>query len=151
VQGHHRAGVPSEASLCDVASSLQGCGRRERLLPTPPKRLAPHNESKVDKIMKHTPGPWQVVAYYSSGERHTVAGPDGRDLCRFVHSQSGGWDLKEADARLIAAAPDMLEALKLAQRWLLNCMPVAELDGPKPLPVIAAALARAESSEDKTL
>nr|RAV93326.1 hypothetical protein DBT53_10450 [Aerococcus mictus]RAW03961.1 hypothetical protein DBT41_10190 [Aerococcus urinae] len=32
------------------------------------------------------------------------------------------------------------EALELAQRWLANSVPVVPLDGPTPLPVIAAAL-----------
>lgn len=46
-------------------------------------------------------------------------------------------------AKKMAAANEMLEALILAQRWLANCAPVVELDLPKPLPVIAAALEKA--------
>lgn len=32
------------------------------------------------------------------------------------------------------------EALELARRWLANCVPVVDVPGPKPLPVIDAAL-----------
>jgi len=64
--------------------------------------------------MKHTPGPWTdnhadypgfVVA--ASGLR--VANASTRDAFR-----AGGWPLMEANARLIAAAPDLLHACELA-------------------------------------
>lgn len=61
-------------------------------------------------MSKHTPGPWKAVP--------TAFGPidivvsDGRDI---VTVYGGGTGNKEANARLIAAAPDMLEALKQAQ------------------------------------
>jgi hypothetical protein len=48
-----------------------------------------------------------------------------------------------------AAARGLLravEALEIAQHWLANSMPVVELEGPKPLPVIAAALAEIEET-----
>jgi hypothetical protein len=35
----------------------------------------------------------------------------------------------------------LVDVLKLAELWLCNCVPTVELDGPKPLPVIAAAIA----------
>lgn len=46
-----------------------------------------------------------------------------------------------ADTALIT---ELLEALILAQRWLVNCIPVTDLDGPKPAPVVAAAIAKAK-------
>jgi len=49
-----------------------------------------------------------------------------------------------ADAALIAAAPELLEALQLAEHWLANSLPVADIDKPKPLPIIRAAIAKAE-------
>jgi hypothetical protein len=60
---------------------------------------------------QHTPGPWKLCY---DGQ---IDGPDGRCICRF------GWDsYKEftelnnaANARLIAAAPDLLEALKVCE------------------------------------
>jgi hypothetical protein len=40
----------------------------------------------------------------------------------------------------------LLETLKLAELWLANCVPTVELEGPKPLPVIAAKIAELESA-----
>lgn len=39
------------------------------------------------------------------------------------------------------------EAFFLAQKWLCNCMLVVEIPGPKPLPVIAKALAAYQSTK----
>ena len=68
---------------------------------------------------KHTPGPWQVMG----GERLVwvsahLAGPS--DICDLYHysakaPENDGFVLKEnaeANAHLIAAAPDLLEALE---------------------------------------
>jgi hypothetical protein len=68
---------------------------------------------------KHTPGPWECVEY-GRGEASILSTPlrgtqqwvahihriPGKDIHRMVKTT-------EADARLIAAAPDLLEALKL--------------------------------------
>ena len=63
---------------------------------------------------KHTPGPWRVMVYSSpevvSGpdDGYTlVARPTAQNLDPKVQAQS-----RMADAHLIAAAPDMLEALE---------------------------------------
>ena len=58
-------------------------------------------------MSKHTPGPWRYMAgthshYDSEGKAIArVYGPRGIDCSR-----------RDANARLIAAAPDLLEALK---------------------------------------
>lgn len=57
-------------------------------------------------MSKHTPGPW--VATFYSGEV-SVDSPCGRNLF-FVSRDCD--DDAEADALLIASAPDLLEALK---------------------------------------
>ena len=62
----------------------------------------------------HTPGPWivgpvddcTVTAVDASGERHVVAEIDGD------YNEPDLWPTMEANARLIAAAPDLLEASK---------------------------------------
>jgi hypothetical protein len=54
--------------------------------------------------MTYTPGPW-----FYDGECFICS--DGPDIASVVKAATG-W---EANARLIAAAPDMLTALKLAQ------------------------------------
>ncbi|HXE82945.1 MAG TPA: hypothetical protein VN513_06415 [Gemmatimonadales bacterium] len=47
--------------------------------------------------------------------------------------------LRELQTRREQAA-QIRRALVVAQRWLANCMPVTRMDGPTPLPLIAAAL-----------
>lgn len=66
---------------------------------------------------------------------------DARSICElpFAHHD----DENEANARLIAAAPDLLEALKRMRRW-------AEADqvnytGDHPVAVARAAIAKAEA------
>jgi hypothetical protein len=68
--------------------------------------------------MTHTPGPWRV----ESGHEHTgrtvaelVDGRPGLREWRIVHDGPEDGDA-EADARLIAAAPDLLSALTEYQR-----------------------------------
>ena len=59
--------------------------------------------------MNHTPGPWR---WTNTGYRHlkTNAGADVHDFGCGCCSCTG--DLSDADARLIAAAPELLEALE---------------------------------------
>ena len=98
--------------------------------------------------IKHTPGPWTVGEtrrYKHSG------GVDGTEVAvhygtaenrgnciAFAYGHGARGDA-EADARLIAAAPDLLEALKKARRYVVSSHePVgAELDD------IDAAIAKA--------
>lgn len=53
---------------------------------------------------KHTPGPWTIIGVdgFASG----IWGPDAEDVV------PDGSSMRQADARLIAAAPDLLEALE---------------------------------------
>ena len=58
---------------------------------------------------KHTPGPWGVLPYTSAGEfgdYAIVCDTRERDIAAVE---------EEADAQLIGAAPEMLEALKRAE------------------------------------
>ncbi len=59
-------------------------------------------------MMKHTPGPWALHE-----GKTAVNGADGRLVasCGFLPYRNK-WD-SEANARLIASAPDLLEALEL--------------------------------------
>jgi hypothetical protein len=61
---------------------------------------------------QHTPGPWKVSEVEDGGEiiSRGVKGPNGRGI-------NTGCDIEmfsEADARLIAAAPELLEAARAA-------------------------------------
>lgn len=62
--------------------------------------------------------------------------------------ENGGFDTirigeKIVPRNVVLASPEMFKALKLAQKWLANCRPIGNIKGPKPLPIIAAALAKA--------
>lgn len=71
----------------------------------------------------HTPGPWQVEGVRHSGDlkighdtRLHMVGPDGDAVAAVFYDMATGRGY--ADARLIAAAPDMLAALDRALPWL---------------------------------
>ena len=94
---------------------------------------------------KHTPGPW---IYYTGSLRadfpviiHEIQDLDGGAIVKWA-----GFDgvlqrkrVIEADARLIAAAPELLWALKVARDWLSDEDPNWE-----PRKVVDAAIAKAE-------
>lgn len=63
-------------------------------------------------MSKHTPGPWQATSWEakSGGTDWVVWGPKSPN--HDYHSDLRGDFGSEADARLIAAAPDMYEALR---------------------------------------
>lgn len=56
---------------------------------------------------KHTPGPWKIGA--TIGGRPKVINQNGFAICGFA---SGSYAQMQHDARLIAAAPELLEALQ---------------------------------------
>lgn len=65
---------------------------------------------------KHTPGPWKMV--FEDGDRKIIAPPQDPRLglreTLMCDMQYYPWcPTKEADWRLIAAAPELLEALRL--------------------------------------
>lgn len=65
-------------------------------------------------MSKHTPGPWQHSVKLSGSENHRgfrIWGADGWALADVQPADEDGTE-GEANARLIAAAPDLLEALK---------------------------------------
>lgn len=67
-------------------------------------------------IMKHTPGPW-VTSPEPNGKEWVVdAGPWGICVCAFAP----GLGTAEANARLIAAAPELLEALETLLGFVEN-------------------------------
>jgi len=67
-------------------------------------------------MSKHTPGPWAVA---DVGE--VVVCATGRTLCDVYSSPATGDEQADADAHLIAAAPDMLAALELLLPYLEDC------------------------------
>lgn len=70
---------------------------------------------------QHTPGPWAVTTVGSCHGIHPAASDNERDdICRVAphNYHPNGWQAAkgeaEANARLIAAAPDLLAALREA-------------------------------------
>jgi hypothetical protein len=65
---------------------------------------------------KHTPGPWHVKQLMSYVDQFEIRGPrdSGVMVARTIEwgSAAEGDDPSEANARLIAAAPELLEALQ---------------------------------------
>ena len=70
-------------------------------------------------MSKHTPGPWEIEEHYHFGYRW-ISGPQHSQLAQVV------WCMEdedrspecEANARLIAAAPDLLAACEAAFEWV---------------------------------
>jgi hypothetical protein len=58
----------------------------------------------------HTPGPWEVDRHYWTIQRRLPEGADSGELIEVFGRLTGG-ENSEANARLIAAAPDLLKAL----------------------------------------
>lgn len=57
---------------------------------------------------KHTPGPWRTHVVDST----MVIGSDGSEIAQTLGDYESLYATMEADANLIAAAPDLLEALE---------------------------------------
>ena len=92
----------------------------------------------------HTPGPWRVDATRQTA----VRGFDGRHVATL---EAGSQPTRDADARLIAAAPDLLAALRRVAPWIgkliadgghLQC--VAPQDAVGALDQAEAAIAKAK-------
>jgi len=65
--------------------------------------------------MKHTPGPWETSSN-ASGELD-ICCPDAGDMI----ADLSGCDNADANARLIAAAPELLEALRIIKSRTTAC------------------------------
>ena len=91
---------------------------------------------------KHTPGPWAVA---DVGE--VVVCATGRTLCDVYSSPTTGDEQADADAHLIAAAPDLLAALEAA----LACLNFFGSDQIEPFRVrCRAAIAKAKGQSSST-
>lgn len=64
---------------------------------------------------RHTPGPWEAQG--TSGGWELFAWPDDGQVGDFIGKIWAGERNAEANARLIAAAPELLEVLKAWEQW----------------------------------
>ena len=97
--------------------------------------------------MTHTPGPWEAK-YGEDGIWYVLIEPNTWVEAGPPLNQVGSRELSEADARLLASAPDLLAALK---DWLEahedSCRrAVSDTGGCSTCPDIRAAIARAEGA-----
>lgn len=94
----------------------------------------------------HTPGPWTVIRskMATDGAFDYAIGTDGSPVIAeaFGRDAKGGWPNAEANARLIAAAPEMLAALQEAEGELYQ-VPPADAEQERVLAVVRAAIAKA--------
>ena len=79
--------------------------------------------SKNDNVPKHTSGPWklgEIVNYNYGSKAISIDEEDHEELASVVYGleDEDSSPQQEANAHLIAAAPDMLEALEETNNWL---------------------------------
>jgi len=90
----------------------------------------------------HTPGPWAVDGTLHSGDLDVISA-EGR-ITMIDDSRATGWNEPtiKANARLIAAAPDLLAALQIvAGIWSHD--QTANIDPESPLAKVRAAIKKA--------
>ena len=96
-------------------------------------------------MSRHTPGPWMVVS-----DGNVISEQQGI-VERIAVSIFCSKERREANARLIAAAPQMLEALEDAKLFIENGIETGYISEPQPgtpesatLPAIIAAIKAAK-------
>lgn len=76
----------------------------------------------MSNTSKHTPGPWRIESWASilhiCANGHTGAIADIHQDLGVPYNDKEALAVRDANARLIAAAPDLLEALQTATRLL---------------------------------
>ncbi len=98
------------------------------------------------KTTTHTPGPWRAERFISNQEKpyHLYIFAQAKTACvAFIDEQGEDPEQGEANARLIAAAPDLLES---AKRVAAN----ATQDSAGILNALLAAIAKAEGREARS-
>lgn len=105
-----------------------------------------------NRMGAHTPGPWEVTATPGTPRvrpmrltsYHAIS-PDGGPALAVL--PNGRRDIQDANARLIAAAPDLLEALESIALAPCACIP-PEIEGESTIVchgcIARAAIAKAE-------
>lgn len=95
-------------------------------------------------MSKHTQGPWQTFEP-STSKLLTVEDMKGNHICSVGHRYN---EIVEANANLIAAAPELLEAAKRSQ---CNCSPLDRDSGHQVgcwMPALANAITKAKGGAE---
>ena len=61
---------------------------------------------------QHTPGPWRINLDCETMISNCLDGAEAADICEVSEWSQVFWEERNANARLIAAAPELLEALE---------------------------------------
>lgn len=108
-------------------------------------------------MSKHTPGPWDLLPLAAC--QAVQAGPDNRichlpdhvefdgSPCGSIESQDKTQDEIDANARLIAAAPELLEALQRIMHYANTGASVCDVNTSEQPEFIAAREAIAKATE----
>ncbi len=89
-------------------------------------------EATKEKHATHTPGPWHTYLSHKDINRH-IACKDGNSIAKEVH---------HANARLVAAAPELLEQCKHLEKVIRCRLP--EMDADIELAKLREVLAKVE-------
>lgn len=98
-------------------------------------------------MAEHTRGPWRVTGADGGMLSHMVLGPIGEIIARYSPWSGDPKQAEEgqANARLIAAAPDLLAACKAVEKQMKN----GYINPDQCLDWLAAAIAKARGGEEK--
>ncbi len=114
--------------------------------------------SSLRERAQFTKGPWHIVPYGDGNSLVICTEPDGNWRICFLATpgdSSGAWATIKSDARLIAAAPEMFEALVRGREFVIQALgqlvEIEDFDPTEHLVVkqIDAALLRALSARDQ--
>ena len=108
-----------------------------------------------EKHATHTPGPWAISSVIKHGARcYRTIRQEGRfklaEVFAFNECATGTEEGKaedEANARLIAAAPELLEQCKLFEKVLRACIMAGDSGADLELDKLRQVLAKAEGGE----
>lgn len=100
--------------------------------------------------VKHTPGPW-LTQWEHGGDESIWSRDGGMHMIATCHAEDDRVIPAQANARLIAAAPDLLAVAKLALKTILDEAAARDFDPPADPVLVAeleAAIARARGEQD---
>lgn len=111
-------------------------------------------------MSKHTPGPWEVInstGVFSalgadSGDGTFSDSTDGWNICDCSVGATAvggeyvelGFDVQKANARLVAAAPDLLEALEAMVEYVDRMHQIGHIQRPVQSSEACAAISKAK-------
>ena len=75
--------------------------------------------------MAHTPGPWIAVSSGNANNenQHAIQANDGTWIAETINHRPK-WHSQKANARLIAAAPDLLNELRRTREWVAQYLDI---------------------------